>query len=58
MLNRYVYILTIVMLSLGTYARAEMAQECKEGQVFDPVKKICVDAPVKAPVETPQTDAK
>lgn len=50
---KYVYILTVFMLTFGAYIHAAEPTECKEGQVFDPVKKICVEAPVKAPVETP-----
>lgn len=51
-MHKYVYILAVFMLTFGTYLQAEEGMQCKEGQVFDPVKKICVDAPkVDTPVE-------
>jgi hypothetical protein len=55
---KYVYILTVLMLAFGTYIQADEAMICKEGQVLDPVKKVCVDAPKvdAAKMDAPKID--
>jgi hypothetical protein len=54
------------MLSLGSYAVAEMNSECEKGQVFDRDIGICLDCPegqvpdekgetcIEAPAEIPE----
>lgn len=48
-MSKFIYILTIFMITLGSYSFADDESMCPEGMVYDGDAQMCVDMP---PMET------